>query len=133
MNNDTLTRQVKQMSNEARSLKAQFLALNTAGIADWTPPTATINSPTTGGATGRRWRVIFTPTAQEAVPLVNYWLDCDDIENRGIYLEQQLQVQPGVLEIRLPYIGGSNWVVRVTATSLAQGNLSVQDLGEYYG
>lgn len=133
MNNDTLTRQTKSMNNEIRSLKAQFLALNTAGIADWTPPTASINSPATGGATGRRWRVIFTPTAQEAVPLVNFWLDCDDIENRGIYLEQQLQVQPGVLEIRLPYIGGDAWVVRVTATSLAQGTLSVQDLGEYYG
>lgn len=133
MNNDTLTRQIKSMSNEVRSLKAQFLALNTAGIADWAPPTATINSPATGSATGRRWRIVFTPTAQEAVPLVNYWLDCDDIENRGIYLEQQLQVQPGVLEIRLPYIGGSAWVVRVTATSLARGTLSVQDLGEYYG
>ena len=133
MDSDTLTRQVKQMANEAKSLKAQFLALNTAGIADWTPPTATINSPASGSATGRKWRVTFTPTAQDAVPLVNYWLDCDDIENRGIYLEQQLQVQPGVLEIRLPYIGGNNWVVRVTATSLAQGTLSVQDLGEYYG
>ena len=133
MNNDTLTRQVKSMSNEARSLKAQFLALNTAGIADWTPPTVTINSPATGNATGRRWRVIFTPTAQEAVPLVNYWLDCDDIENRGIYLEQNIQAQPGVLEIRLPYKGGNNWVVRVTATSLARGTLSVQDAGDYYG
>lgn len=133
MVNATLTRQTKSMSDEIRSLKAQFLALNTAGIADWTAPTATINSPATGSATGRRWRVIFTPTAQTAVPLVNYWLDCDDIENRGIYLEQQLQVQPGVLEIRLPYIGGNAWVVRVTATSLARGTLSVQDLGEYYG
>ena len=133
MTNDTLTRQIKSMSNEARSLKAQFLALNTAGIADWTPPTVTINSPATGGATGRRWRVTFTPTAQKTVPLVNYWLDCDDIENRGIYLEQNIQAQPGVLEIRLPYIGGNNWVVRVTATSLARGTLSVQDLGEYYG
>lgn len=133
MNNDTLTRQIKSMNNEIRSLKAQFLALNTAGIADWTPPTATINSPASGSATGRKWRVTFTPTAQDAVPLVNFWLDCDDIENRGIYLEQQLQAQPGVLEIRLPYIGGDAWVVRVTATSLARGTLSVQDLGEYYG
>ena len=133
MNNDTITRQVKSMSNEIRSLKAQFLSLNTASIAGWTPPTVTINSPAAGSATGRRWRVTFTPTAQETVPLVNYWLDCDNIEDRGIYLEQQLQVQPGVLEIRLPYIGGNNWVVRVTATSLARGTLSVQDLGEYYG
>lgn len=133
MDSDTLTRQVKQMASETKSLKAQFLALNTASIADWTPPTANITSPASGNATGRKWRITFTPTAQDAVPLVNYWLDCDDIENRGIYLEQQLQVQPGVLEIRLPYIGGSAWVVRVTATSLARGTLSVQDLGEYYG
>lgn len=133
MDSDTLTRQVKSMTSEIKSLKAQFLALNTASIADWTPPTATINSPASGSATGRKWRVTFTPTAQDAVPLVNYWLDCDDIENRGIYLEQNIQAQPGVLELRLPYIGGSNWVVRVTATSLARGTLSVQDLGDYYG
>lgn len=133
MNNDTFTRQIKNMASEIKSLKAQFLALNTASIADWTPPTATINSPASGSATGRRWRVTFTPTAQDAVPLVNFWLDCDDIENRGRYLEQQLQVQPGVLEIRLPYKGGNNWVVRVTATSLARGTLSVQDAGDYYG
>ena len=133
MDSDTLTQQVKSMASEVKSLKAQFLALNTAGIADWTPPTATINSPASGNATGRRWRVTFTPTAQEAVPLVNYWLDCDDIESRGIYLEQNIQTQPGVLELRLPYIGGNAWAVRVTATSLAQGALSIQDMGDYYG
>ena len=131
---DTLTKQTKTIQSEMRGLKAQFLELNTASIADWPLPSVNFQSPASGSATGHKWHITFRPSDQSAVPLVNFWLDCNDIENRGIHLEQHLQIQPGVLELKLPYLSGqSNWNVTVSASSLARGTLTATDMGEYYG